>query len=80
MRFEGTCESCRKRSYGTRRMARAAAKQIRGDHMTAYPCPAAAALGASLWHLGHLPADVRAGRADKGAYQARAVARRRAAS
>lgn len=45
-----------KRTYPSRRVAKAAAKTTPGRHMSAYQC--AHGWG---WHLGHLPKTVRRG-------------------
>lgn len=48
----GTCPTCGKRSFPTRKAARKAIRSIGdGDHMSAYRCD-------TSWHIGHLPTAV----------------------
>lgn len=50
VRYEGTCP-CGKRSYGSRKQAKAAGKKIYpGDHLSAYRCRT----NPNEWHFGHL--------------------------
>lgn len=48
----GTCVACGKKTYSSRKNARAAARQFHpGDRMRAYPCPG----GQDGYHIGHTP-------------------------
>jgi hypothetical protein len=61
-----TCKSCQppKQVYTSRKAARLAAKRQPGrGRMPAYLCP-----GGEGWHLGHLPAAVRAGNVGRDIY------------
>lgn len=60
-----TCPGCGKRSYESKGDARAAAKYLRskgGKGLNVYACVAP---GGSGWHVGHLPADIRAGKVSR---------------
>lgn len=59
-RHVAICATCGKRSFETRSAARSAAHAdgITGQRMNAYRC-------GDLWHLGHLPAAVKAGNATR---------------
>lgn len=57
------CESCQKRSYLTRPMAKDIARKT-GGHRTAYPCP----VNVTLWHVGRLPRDVIEGKITRHEY------------
>ncbi len=53
----GTC-SCGKRGWVSRKAARKACRTIdRADHMAVYRCTAS-----GMWHVGHLPPEVKDGR------------------
>lgn len=71
--YIGTCPESGKRQFTSRRTAAATAKQIRGRHMSAYRCDEC-----EFWHLGHLPANVVHGFADRRAYEARVRAKKEA--
>lgn len=75
MLYDTVCRHCGKRTYRTRKTAKAAAKTIPGRHMATYPCPHGPG-----WHHGHLPLDVVHGKRPKGAYLADVERRRQAAS
>lgn len=48
-RWTGTCWSCGKTSYTSRRLARTAARKVHPEEkMHAYPCK-----GSGYWHYGH---------------------------
>lgn len=50
--YIGTCTTCGKRCYVTKRAAKTAARALHpGDHLNAYRC-------GPWWHLGHLPRQV----------------------
>lgn len=57
-RHIGTCESCWKRSYVTRKDAKATIRHVNDPAMRAYRCPA----GSGYFHIGHIPQAVRDGR------------------
>lgn len=57
----GSCESCGKLSYTTKKIARQAARKLKGGHMNAYPCP----VSEKLWHVGHLSKYVIDGNASR---------------
>lgn len=51
----GTCRTCGKRCYLTKRAAKSFARwRFPGEHMSAYRC-------GEYWHVGHLPPGVRRG-------------------
>lgn len=56
--FANTCP-CGKRSYHTKKLAKAARKN-HGRDLRAYRCPEF-----DGWHLGHLPDDIRHGDVDR---------------
>lgn len=69
----GYCVDCGKKTYWTRRHARAAARVI-DKSMSAYPCGA-------LWHIGHLPSSIVTGQEARDQFRERTTAaRRRSAS
>lgn len=70
-----SCEPCGKRAYDSRATARAVAKTIPGDHMTAYRCPTG-----NGYHLGHLPRSVVHGLSSKADYVERLERRRQEAA
>lgn len=59
-----TCQGCGKRGYETRKLARAAMKAQALQGVGTYQCKASPT---GLWHLGHLPDNVKAGRFARGA-------------
>lgn len=50
-RFATVCEIHGKRSYPSRRLAKAAARDMRTPGLREYPC----AVTPGYWHFGHLP-------------------------
>lgn len=61
--YVGYCGSCGKYGYATAALARKAHKQhFPGAHLSTYPCPATADAASSLFHFGHLPKEVIAGK------------------
>jgi predicted secreted protein len=63
----GSCQSCGKLSYTTRKDARRSASRYPGaHHLNAYPCP-----HGQGWHLGHLRPEVIQGHLDRTSYQHR---------
>lgn len=70
----GTCPTCHKRTFRRRKDARQAARRAHpDDHMAAYACPTG-----DGWHYGHLPTDVRKGRATRGEVYSDTTTRRTA--
>lgn len=58
----GTCETCAKQSYKSRKDARRAAKDRNPEEqMTAYVCP----INEHYWHIGHLPYGVLRGQSPR---------------
>lgn len=61
----GTCSSCGKQSYRTRKEAkRAFARIFPGEKLSAYQC-------GTVWHYGHLSVVVRKGKTSRDALRAR---------
>ncbi len=55
---DSSCAVHRKRLYASRARARKAARHAHGEHLREYRCDQQD----DMWHIGHLPADVRQGR------------------
>lgn len=68
-----TCATTGKRGYETRKLARTARRQARPtNEMNIYTCHAC-----GLYHVGHMPDEVRRGELDKDTWQERIRTRRR---
>ncbi len=59
------CDTCGKRLYGSKKVAKQAVRIVPGQRMNAYECPAAPG-----YHIGHLPAVVRRGETSRADYYA----------
>lgn len=57
------CPSCGKESYGSRKLAKAAARLMSRHNLSAYRCSHATT---EVWHLGNLPSAVRKGKKGRG--------------
>lgn len=60
--WETPCQLCGKRFYTSKAVAKRDIRaRFRGQHMSAYRCPA----HPDLWHIGNLPARVVQGKLDR---------------